>query len=62
MPTELHVSVKLQNVIILVGITTSCAMNQGDSSDAVVVPCVIKLESAVCLKVMLPKSRYCKMP
>ena len=48
MPTELHVSIKWQNVIILVGITTSCAKNQGGSSDVVVVPCVIKLES-VCM-------------
>ena len=32
-------------MIILEGITTSCAKTRGGSSDAVVVPCVIKLES-----------------
>jgi hypothetical protein len=32
-------------VIILAGILASCAKTQGGSSDAVVVPCIIKLES-----------------
>ena len=50
MPTELNVSIKWQNVIILVGITASCAKTQGGSSDAIVVPCVIKLESGCMLE------------